>query len=219
VREVASKEYVATFPNKLILDTFARSNGFELALYKISVTVSPTTISPGVSSVLQEGWVQMFNVPDEAKGVEAVTAIAKRAGEVIVVDEVSLIKVGPVRVKIRARDISKIKGYLEVFIEGEGHDIKFEPEIPTKKGTARQEPSSKDDKPSDGDYADDEADDLSEFEEEQTKEGLGEQNQVQHQDTMHIGRKTTCASTGGRRERRAEQWRCWGDNSTTHSYI
>jgi hypothetical protein len=123
----------------------------------------------------------MFNVPYEAKGVEAVTAIAERVGEVIVVDEVSLIKVGPVRVKIRARDTSKIKGYLEVFIEGEGHDIKFEPEIPTKKDTARQEPSSKDDKPSDGDYTDDEADDLSEFEEEQTKERLGEQNQVQHQ--------------------------------------
>jgi hypothetical protein len=76
VREVASKEYVVTFPNKQILDTFARSNGFELALYKISITISPTTIIPGVSSVLQEGWVQMFNVPDEAKGVEAVTAIA-----------------------------------------------------------------------------------------------------------------------------------------------
>jgi hypothetical protein len=72
---------------------------------------------------------------------------------VIVVDEVSLIKVGPVRVKIRARDISKIKGYLEVFIEGEGHDIKFEPAIPIKKGTTRQEPSSKDYKSGDGDYA------------------------------------------------------------------
>jgi hypothetical protein len=56
------------FPNKQILDTFARSNGFELALYKISVTVSPTTMIPGVSSVLQDGWVRMSNIPDEVKG-------------------------------------------------------------------------------------------------------------------------------------------------------
>jgi hypothetical protein len=105
--------------------------------------------------------------------VEAVTAIAERTSAVIVVDEVSLIKVRFLRVKIRARDIIKIKGYLEVFIEGEGHDIKFELEIPPKRGTARQEPISKDDKPSDGDFAHDEADDLSEFEEDQTKEGPG----------------------------------------------
>jgi hypothetical protein len=105
--------------------------------------------------------------------VEAVTAIAERTSAVIVVDEVSLIKVRFLRVKIRARDIIKIKGYLEVFIEGEGHDIKFELEIPPKRGTARQEPISKDDKSSDGDFAHDEADDLSEFEEDQTKEGPG----------------------------------------------
>jgi hypothetical protein len=104
-----------------------------MALHKIFVTVTPTNISPAASSVLQEGWVQMYDIPDEAKGLEAVTAIAERAGEVIVVDEVSLIKIGPARVKIRARDISKVKGFLEIFIEGIGHYIRFIPELPKKK--------------------------------------------------------------------------------------
>jgi hypothetical protein len=80
VKLVADREYVAVSPNKQILDIFSRSNGFEMALHKIFVTVTPTNINPAASSVLQEGWVQMYDVPEEAKGVEVVTAIAERAG-------------------------------------------------------------------------------------------------------------------------------------------
>jgi hypothetical protein len=56
-------------------------------------------MDPAASSVLQEGWVQLHEVPDQARSEEAATLIAEKAGDVIVVDEVSLIKVGPVRVK------------------------------------------------------------------------------------------------------------------------
>jgi hypothetical protein len=48
---------------------------------------------------------------------------------------------------------------LEIFIEGEGYDIRFEPEIPEKKAT-RQEPPAPDNKPDDEGFADDEDDDL-----------------------------------------------------------
>ncbi|KAM0851195.1 hypothetical protein ACQ4PT_052591 [Festuca glaucescens] len=91
VRHVADKEYLATFPNKQILDTFSRSNGLQMAMYNITVTIEPTSMDPAASSVLQTGWVQMHNIPDFARNVEAATAIAELAGEVIVVDEVSLI--------------------------------------------------------------------------------------------------------------------------------
>jgi hypothetical protein len=60
----------------------------------------------------------MINVPDFARNVDAVTVIAELAGEVIVVDELILIKEGLIRVKIWERDISKIKGLLEIFVEG-----------------------------------------------------------------------------------------------------
>lgn len=108
VKKVATKEYVATFPNKQILDTFSRSNGFDMALYKMFVTITPTRMDPAVPSVLQEGRVQIHELPDFARSVEEVTTIAERAGEVMVADEVSLIKVGLVRVKVRAQEIVKI---------------------------------------------------------------------------------------------------------------
>jgi hypothetical protein len=46
--------------------------------------------------------------------------VMMQSGEVMVVDEVSLIKVGPIRVKVRAQEMAKIHGY----------DAKFVPELP-----------------------------------------------------------------------------------------
>jgi hypothetical protein len=128
VKQLSDKEFLAIFPNKKILETFSRSNGLDLALYKISVTIEASDMDPAVSSLLQTGWVQLANVPKLARNVEAVTAIAELAGEVIAVDEVSLIRDEPIRVKIRAREVSKISGSLEYFVEGVGFFIKFTPE-------------------------------------------------------------------------------------------
>ena len=67
-------------------DTFSRSKSMVLALHNIPVTISHSTIDPRASSVLQTGWVQLFNVPDSARNTEAVTLIAELAGDVVVVD-------------------------------------------------------------------------------------------------------------------------------------
>lgn len=49
VRWIADKEYLATFPNKQILDAFSSCNGFDMVLYNISVTISPSTRDPETS--------------------------------------------------------------------------------------------------------------------------------------------------------------------------
>lgn len=94
------------------MEALLKSTSFELALYKISVTVSPSSMDSAKSTVLQSGWVQLFTIPDHAKNVNVVMAIVELVGEVLVVDEVSLIMVGPIWVKIRARDIAKINGFM-----------------------------------------------------------------------------------------------------------
>lgn len=99
-----------------------------MALYNTWAKVTPSTRDPKASSELQTGWIQLWNVPDRARNVEAVTLVGELAGEVIVVDELSLIKEEPIRVKIQAREIDKIRGFVEVFIEGIGYEIKFVPE-------------------------------------------------------------------------------------------
>ena len=147
------------------MDTFSQSKSLDLALFIINVSISHSSFDPMASTVLQIGWIQLFNVPDSAENIEAVTLIAELAGEVMVVDEVSLIKDGPVRVKLRAREIASIKGFLEIFIEGVGFEIKVLPETKDKV-VQPKDPSPPPKNPDDRDSSeeDDDADDLSDFE-------------------------------------------------------
>jgi len=162
VRKLTDREYLATFPNKMLLDTFSRSKSLDLALYSISVTISHSPMDPRATSTLQTGWVQLLNVPDQALNTEAVTLIAELAGEVVAVDELSIIKEGPVRVRLRARDVSKLKGFVEIFVDGVGYEVKFIPEL-KQRPTAPPPPTQG--KPDDDeDMEDDDADDLSDYE-------------------------------------------------------
>ena len=54
--------------------------------------------------------------------------ITNLVAEPLVVDELSLIKAEPVRVKVRCRDPSAIKGVIEVFFNGVGVFLRFEVE-------------------------------------------------------------------------------------------
>ena len=55
VRQISDSEYLAAFPNKMMLDTFSRSNGIELALHNILATVTQSNMDIMASSALQEG--------------------------------------------------------------------------------------------------------------------------------------------------------------------
>ncbi|CAL4989033.1 unnamed protein product [Urochloa decumbens] len=128
VRKIAENEYLATFPDKQILETLSKSNGVSMALYNIWAKISMSTMNSAASTVLQTGWVLMHNVPDKAKSVEAVTLIAELAGDVVVVDEMSLIREGPIRVKLKVRELTRVRGFVEIFIEGIGYEVRFVPE-------------------------------------------------------------------------------------------
>ncbi|RLM74548.1 hypothetical protein C2845_PM15G01420 [Panicum miliaceum] len=117
--------------------------------------------------MLQTGWVQLFNVPDMAKNSDAVALIGELAGKVIALDEVSLIKEGPVRVKLRARDVTNLRGFVEIFVEGVGYEIKFVTETTKKIQPASRNPPPPPKKPDNEDFSDDDdADDLDEYEQE-----------------------------------------------------
>lgn len=71
----------------------------------------------------------------------------------LAVDEVSLIKEGPVRVKLRARDVAAFRGFVEIFIDGPCYEIKFVAERPTTKSQGPNNPQPK--KPDDDNMTDD----------------------------------------------------------------
>ncbi|CAN6346818.1 unnamed protein product [Urochloa humidicola] len=170
VKKVAEKEFLAIFPNKQILDAFSKSAGFKMVLYNTWASVTPSTRDPDASSILQTGWVRLDNVPDRARTVEAITLIGELAGKVVVVDELSVIKEGSVRVKLKARDIEKLRGYIEIFVDGVGYEIKFTPEMAKEKAYPKFDPPGPPSHQDDAD-GDDEADDLLDSEEERPKRG------------------------------------------------
>ena len=66
-----------------------------------------------------------------------------------------MIREDPIRVKIKVRDISKIRGFVEIFLEKDGYDIKFLPEATSGRTTTPKDHPPK--KP-DGDSEEEEDD-------------------------------------------------------------
>jgi len=58
VKQISESKYLATFPNKMILDTFSRSKSLDLALFSINISISRSSLDPMASTVLQTGWIQ-----------------------------------------------------------------------------------------------------------------------------------------------------------------
>ncbi|KAG2547335.1 hypothetical protein PVAP13_9KG079820, partial [Panicum virgatum] len=106
-------------------ETLSKSNGVKLALHNLFAKVSKSNQDINASSYLQTGWVKLYGIPNNAKTEDAVKQIAELAGEVVMIDELSLIRDGPVMVKINGRNIHKINGFVEVFFGKAGHEIKF----------------------------------------------------------------------------------------------
>lgn len=79
-----------------------------------------SSIDPVTSSVLHIAWIQIHNIPDYAREVDAVKEITNLVAEPLVVDELSLIRAGPVRLHGRCRNPFAIKGTIEIFFNGVG---------------------------------------------------------------------------------------------------
>ena len=58
VKQISKSKYLATFPNKMILDTFSRSKSLDLALFSINISISRSSLDPMASTVLQTDWIQ-----------------------------------------------------------------------------------------------------------------------------------------------------------------
>lgn len=85
-------------PDRKSLDTFFKLSGFEMSLNGLTVKLVKYAIDPEASSVLQTVWIRVHEVPGFAREVDIIKEMTKLVGEPLVVDELSLIRVGPVRV-------------------------------------------------------------------------------------------------------------------------
>jgi hypothetical protein len=71
-----------------------------MPFYRFKVKISKSNVDPKSFASLQITWVKIFNLPVHARVVNIVREVASLVGKPIAVDELSLIRDGPVRVRI-----------------------------------------------------------------------------------------------------------------------
>lgn len=128
VRKLSDSDYAVVFPSKSIVETWSKVRGVELALHSIKATIEKSKLDPDASSILVPVWVKVSGIPIFAKTVEIVKEFTSTVGEPLEVDELSLLRLDPVKVKVNCRDPSTINCFVEIFINGVGYELKFEVE-------------------------------------------------------------------------------------------
>ena len=128
VRQATRVEFRAIFPDQGSLETFSKLSKVVLAIHGLRVKISKSTIDPAASSVLQSAWVKIIGVPSFAREEEIIKEITALVAEPVKVDEFSLLRDEPVRVRVNCRDPSKLRGFVEIFFNGVGYEIKFQVE-------------------------------------------------------------------------------------------
>lgn len=99
---------MVVFPDKNSLDTFTKLSRFEMSLFGLKGKLANSDLNPQTSSVLQLVWIKTHNVPGVARDVESMKEIAALVVELLCVDELSLVRDGPVRVQGRCRNLAAI---------------------------------------------------------------------------------------------------------------
>jgi len=125
------------------LNKISKMSSVELALYGLKIKISKSNIDPAASSILKTVWVKVHGVPSFARDKEIINEITSLVAEPIKVDDFSLLRDEPIRVRVNCRDPSKLKGFVEIFFNGVGYEIRFAvegfhggPKIPTDRTTS-----------------------------------------------------------------------------------
>lgn len=136
VKQIHLQEYLVVFPDKSSLETFTKLSEFQMSLYGLKGKIERTERDSETYSMLQTIWIKVHGVPELAREVDLMKEIVALVAEPLFVDELSLIKSEPVRVKARCRNPGAIKGSIEIIFNGVGKLIGFEVES-TNLGASR----------------------------------------------------------------------------------
>jgi hypothetical protein len=125
VKQVDDKEYTAIFPDKNSLETFSKISEILMSIHGLKIKIFNSNLDPNASEILQSTWVKVCGLPSIALKEEVILKVATLAREPIVVDELSLIRSGQVRVKVNCRDPLKLRGFVRIFFNKVGYPIRF----------------------------------------------------------------------------------------------
>ncbi|KAI5022344.1 hypothetical protein ZWY2020_059074 [Hordeum vulgare] len=116
------------FPSAYLLHLAKSSGKLLLPLKNITIKERDTIHEEVVLLSIPEFWVRLHGIPKKHRDAERMMEGLKILDLPIVVDELSLIWLGPMRMKLVCRAPDKLNSFVQVWFNHEGYDIKAEVE-------------------------------------------------------------------------------------------
>ncbi|XP_051181982.2 uncharacterized protein [Lolium perenne] len=168
VCRLSETEFSVCFPSQATLRMGTRHGKLFLPINKVEVAIREAFLSPKPSLSLPSVWVQLSGVPEDLMEVDRLMAAMVLIGRPLEVDELSLRKfrTEPIRMRFQCRFPERVKGTVQLVVNGEGYDISVRAELGGRSGGNSSGPAPAPSPPGDDDQDDEDYDDLSPSEEE-----------------------------------------------------
>uniref|UniRef100_J3M5F7 Reverse transcriptase domain-containing protein n=1 Tax=Oryza brachyantha TaxID=4533 RepID=J3M5F7_ORYBR len=158
VKKLTDKEFLVSFPSENIRRQLSRPKSFDFDSFPIKASVVETAMTEEAVDELVAVWVKIFGIPSFAREEEHVKNLAELVGEFEVLDDKSLHRDGPVRVRVACKDPNELYVSMVIYINKVGYKIRWESED-FKRKTNDDPPAPNNNNEDQGDN-DDDADDL-----------------------------------------------------------
>jgi hypothetical protein len=168
VCKLTESEYSVIFPSQATLRMGTRSGKLFLPLNKVEVSIREAFLDPKPSVVLPSTWVQISGLPGSMMEEERLMAAMVMLGRPLEVDLLSLrkYKTEPIRMKFQCRFPKKIRGTVQLVVNGEGFSLEVQAELGARGGAGGAGNPPRPPPPGDDSQDKDDYDDLSPDEEE-----------------------------------------------------
>ncbi|KAE8782827.1 hypothetical protein D1007_43770 [Hordeum vulgare] len=145
ISQVRDVDFSVVFPSADLLHTAKSRGKLFLSANDITVKVRDTIHEEITPLSMPEVWLRLYGIPKKHRRVTRLMEGLKMLGRPIVVDELSLIRLGPVRMKFGCKVPDKMNGFVQVWFNHEGYNIKVEMErLPKRPRDGPREPRPSD---------------------------------------------------------------------------
>ncbi|KAK1678769.1 hypothetical protein QYE76_039617 [Lolium multiflorum] len=134
VKRVSETEFSVVFPSRQTMRLCTGSGKLHLPLSKCDTENREGFVSPRPSLVLPSGWVKLTGVLEDLMVRNRLMVAFTMIGRPIDVDELSVMKrdTEPVRMRFQCRYPDRIKGSVQIFVNGEGFTVGVQAERPPR---------------------------------------------------------------------------------------
>jgi hypothetical protein len=128
-RKVADNMFTVRFPNALLIQEWACFNPISMRSVKAKIHIASWNGSVGAKWELQQAWFRVRGVPYDKRSAKTLAYVGSLVGLTTEVDKSTLNIADYVRVKIAAKDVSKIPESTEGAIIPYMYDFFYEREV------------------------------------------------------------------------------------------